>query len=54
MTDHGNTPIDARVNPNVDLKPGTRREAHIPNPMSDPDVQYLIRTWEYLQWQKRQ
>ena len=43
-------PADAKIDPATALRPTDERRAPIPIPLDDAEVQYLIRTWEYLQW----
>ncbi|MBQ9816313.1 MAG: sulfatase-like hydrolase/transferase [Proteobacteria bacterium] len=50
LPDHGNTPIDQQVDITKDLVPDTRYWSPIPNALQNPQVQTLIREWEYMQW----
>lgn len=54
MPNHGDTDIDAHVDPDEELRPGQIIEAPIPQPLNHSGIRDLIHTWEYLQWRHRQ
>ncbi|GEM_PF-3014481 len=53
LPDHGNTPIDTKVNISRSLMPAGTMISPIPKPLENPQIQTLIHDWEYLQWYHR-
>lgn len=45
-----NDDVNAVISPETALQPTQERRVAIPNALEDAEIQFLIRTWEYMQW----
>ncbi len=50
MPQHGNMPVDAKIDVAESLEPTGIFRSPIDNPLEDPMVQNMIHEWEYMQW----
>ena len=53
MPQHGDVPVETLINRTASLKPTGLYISPISDPLNDPQIQTLIREWEYIQWSHR-
>ncbi len=53
MPQHGDIPIDTKIDRETALRPIPLFHSTIENPLNDPQVQSLVHEWEYMQWYHR-